>query len=115
MSVSGRLKQARKSKGYTQSRLAESIGVSRGVIANIEYNKTQPHPLVLQALCSVLDINQSWLMTGKGKMERDDLDKSDSMMTEIFNCASLLSLNERKYILDSIKVYMNHRNDIKNG
>ena len=37
-----RLNFVRKKKGYTQDSLAEAIGVSRGVIFNLEKNKTEP-------------------------------------------------------------------------
>ena len=37
-----RLNYARKNRGFTQDSLAESIGVSRGVIFNLEKNKTEP-------------------------------------------------------------------------
>lgn len=45
-----RLYYVRKSKGYTQDSLAESIGVSRGVIFNLEKNKTQPQLIVINAI-----------------------------------------------------------------
>ena len=36
MNLAFRLKKARKLRGYTQDALASAIGVSRGVISNIE-------------------------------------------------------------------------------
>ena len=41
MGIGARLKQARSSKGYTQNSLADAIGVSRGVITNIEHEKAE--------------------------------------------------------------------------
>lgn len=72
-----RLNYVRKKNGYTQSSLAESIGVSRGVIFNIEKNKTVPQAIVINAICQTLRINKDWLMRGTGKME----DTSEIMLS----------------------------------
>ena len=61
MSIAARLKLSRKSRGYTQEALAAAIGVSRGVISNIEYQKAEPQALVIHAICEVLRIDENWL------------------------------------------------------
>lgn len=65
-----RLNYARKQKGYTQESLAQTIGVSRGVIFNLEKSKTEPQAIVANAVCQVLKINKEWLMEGTGNMEQ---------------------------------------------
>ncbi len=57
-----RLKYTRKKHGYTQDSLAEIIGVSRGVIFNLEKNKTEPQSIVINAICQTLKINKNWLV-----------------------------------------------------
>ena len=42
MTLGERLALVRKEKGYTQESLGDTIGVSRGVIFNLEKNKTEP-------------------------------------------------------------------------
>lgn len=42
MTIGERLKIARKARGYTQDSLAEALGMSRGVITNIEYGGLSP-------------------------------------------------------------------------
>ena len=64
-----RLNYARKQKGYTQDSLAQTIGVSRGVIFNLEKNKTEPQAIVINAVCQILNINKEWLTDGTGDME----------------------------------------------
>ena len=59
-----RLNYARKQKGYTQDSLAQTIGVSRGVIFNLEKNKTEPQAIVINAVCQILNINKEWLTDG---------------------------------------------------
>ena len=67
--LGARLNYARRKRGYTQNSLAEEIGVSRGVIYNLEKDKTSPQPIVINAICQTLKISQNWLMTGDGEME----------------------------------------------
>ena len=62
-----RLNYARKKRGYTQDSLAETIGVSRGVIFNLEKNKTKPQTIVINAICQTLKINREWLMDEIGR------------------------------------------------
>lgn len=64
-----RLRFARKKKGYTQAILAGKIGVSRGVIFNLEKDKTEPQAIVINAVCQTLQINKDWLLYGTGEME----------------------------------------------
>lgn len=51
MTIGERLKIARKARGYTQDSLAEALGMSRGVITNIEYGRAEPQTLVIKAIC----------------------------------------------------------------
>lgn len=111
MNIASRLKQARKSRGYTQDSLANAIGVSRGVISNIEYEKSEPQALVLRAICEVLQIEEQWLVSGEGTMD-SNLAKSAQLLSEIHNAAKNLSEAEQDYILDMIKTFQKHRNNI---
>lgn len=114
MNLATRLKQARKSRGYTQDSLARAIGVSRGVISNIEYQKTEPQALVIHAICNILRIDEYWLTTGQGQMESNpNLEKSAQLLSEIYNSAKELSEHEQNYILDMIKTFQKHRETIK--
>lgn len=116
MNLALRLKQARKSKGYTQDALASAIGVSRGVISNIEYEKTEPQSLVIRAICDVLRIDENWLTSGEGQMESNpDLEKGARLLSDIYNSAKDLSEQEQDYILDMIKTFQKHRETIADG
>lgn len=113
MNLASRLKQARKSRGYTQDALASAIGVSRGVISNIEYEKTEPQALVIHAICEVLRIDENWLTSGDGQMDCiPDLGKSTRLLSDIYNSAKALSEEEQDYILDMIKTFQKHREGI---
>lgn len=99
-----RLHYVRKKKGFTQESLAESIGVSRGVIFNLEKNKTEPQAIVINAICKTLEINKDWLINGNGSMEEySDTPQSTKILAELYEVAKGLSEDEQLYLLDTIK------------
>ncbi|MCM1539777.1 MAG: helix-turn-helix domain-containing protein [Blautia sp.] len=99
-----RLTYIRKKHGYTQNSLAEAIGVSRGVIFNIEKNKTVPQAIVVNAICQTLRINREWLMRGMGKMEdTSEVVQSTKILAELYQVTKELSEDEQFYLLDIAK------------
>lgn len=107
--IGERLNYARRNSGYTQNSLAESIGVSRGVIFNLEKNKTMPQTIVVNAICQALNINSDWLLNGIGEMERQkDPARSDKVLRELYEFVSGLSEDEQLYLLDAAKA-LKHR------
>lgn len=99
-----RLHDARKKRGYTQDSLAAAIGVSRGVIFNLEKNKTEPQLIVLNALCQTLNVNREWLAEGTGQMEvSGDASQSARILAELYEVAKDLSQDEQLYLLDTVK------------
>lgn len=116
MNLASRLKQARKSRGYTQNALAVAIGASRGVISNIEYEKVEPQVLVVHAICEVLRIDENWLTSGEGSMENTpSASGSARLLSDIYNASKELSEQEQGYILDMIKMYRKHHNSSATG
>lgn len=107
--IGERLTYARKRNGYTQESLAEAIGVSRGVIFNIEKGKTEPQTIVINAICQALKINKAWLMLGTGSMvDENEASESEEILIELYDVARGLSENERLFILDTMKVLKKH-------
>ena len=99
-----RLNYARKKNGFTQDFLAESIGVSRGVIFNLEKNKSEPQAIVINAICQILKINKDWLIGGVGDMEdTSEASKSAKILAELYEVAKELSEDEQLYLLDTVK------------
>lgn len=99
-----RLNYARKKNGYTQDSLAETIGVSRGVIFNLEKNKTEPQTIVINAICQILKINKDWLLNGIGEMDdTSEASKSAKILAELYEVAKGLSEDEQLYLLDTVK------------
>lgn len=66
--VNTRISLLRKELNLSQTAFGERIGVGLGVIRNIEYNITEPKPLLLQQICKEFNVNREWLETGEGEM-----------------------------------------------
>ena len=87
-----RLHDARKRRGYTQDSLAREIGVSRGVIYNLEKGKTEPQAIVLNAVCQILKIRKDWLVNGTGEMEESAFaSQSVKILAQLYEAAQGLS------------------------
>ncbi len=99
-----RLNYVRKKNGYTQKGLGEAIGVSRGVIYNLEKNKTAPQAIVINALCQHLNVSRDWLLYNVGGMEdTSDLPLKTKILAELYQIIRELSEEEQAYLLNVAK------------
>ncbi len=65
--ISERIKEIRNSHNLSREKFGNEIGVSRGVIENIEYNRSEIKDLYIQLICKKFNINEHWLRTGEGE------------------------------------------------
>ena len=74
MDIRERIMLIRKESKLTQQAFADTIGVSVGVISNIELGRAPVTRVVGIAICSKFHIREEWLFDGVGDMyEADDL------------------------------------------
>lgn len=66
-----RLKKLREHLQMTQKQFAESIGISRPNLTNIETGKVQLADRNIKTICSVYNVNEDWLKNGNGEMFND--------------------------------------------
>lgn len=66
--VNQRIKELRQHLNLSQREFGERLGVSRGVLNNIESNVVAAKPLFIQHICSVYGIDPIWMETGEGEM-----------------------------------------------
>lgn len=112
MNVGQRLKYARRCRKMTQSELAESIGVSRGVITNIELNKVEaPQSIVTTALCRALRIDSDWLIYGEGDMDvqMGKAAEDSDMSKDLYNAIDNLTAEEQVLLLQIIRLIRNKK------
>lgn len=63
-----RIKILRKTLKLTQQAFAESLGVSRDTIANVEGGRIEIKDIFILSICREFDVNENWLRTGEGEM-----------------------------------------------
>lgn len=69
MELYERIKLLRKSKlNMTQQDFADAINISRPNIGNIEIGRVAITDRVINDICRVFDVNESWLRTGEGEI-----------------------------------------------
>lgn len=100
----------------SKNSLADTIGVSRGVIFNLEKDKTEPQTIVINAICQTLDIDKEWLLSGVGDMENTaKVHQSAKILAELYEVVKGLSEDEQLYLLDTIKAMKERLNKGNKG
>lgn len=66
--INQRILEVRKALKMSQTKFGKEIGVSRGVINNIDLNVVPAKPLLIQQICRAYNVNETWLTTGEGEM-----------------------------------------------
>ena len=118
MEVYERIKYIRKKElNMTQEEFGQALGVSRSVIANIEYNRLarpeQKEPII-KLICKQFHVNESWLRTGEGEpfaydLEEDEfssyaaeIDRNDPRLKQAILYYKKLSEKDKKLFWDFV-------------
>lgn len=92
-SINERILCLRETLNLTRKSFGERLGVSDSVIKNIDYNVTEPKPLLIQQICKEYNVDRDWLETGEGEMF---LPKTkDDAITDFF--ASVLTEDDESF------------------
>ena len=70
-SIAERIKEIRKRAGLTQREFAERIGAKQNTIAQYEIGRNTPIDPVINSICRVFNVNESWLRYGTGEMDAE--------------------------------------------
>lgn len=68
--MKNRIKQIRKESGLTQVEFGEKIGVKGNTVTNYETGLRNPTDAVLLSICREFNVNEEWLRTGEGEMNK---------------------------------------------
>ena len=86
MNFSEKLKLIRKTNKLTQANFANSIGISRGNLANIELGNVEPTQLFINCVSLMYNIDKNWL-----------LDDTNNDLSALNGSTNILSLIMDKY------------------
>lgn len=67
-SVHDRLKEIRANKRLNQSDFAKSLGIGQSTLAMLEVGKRDILDRHIKTICSIYEVNEDWLRTGRGEM-----------------------------------------------
>lgn len=65
-----RIKEIRELANMTQEEFGKKIGAARNTIANYETGNRNPSNAVITSICREFNINEEWLRTGEGEMQK---------------------------------------------
>lgn len=63
-----RIKELRKTLGFTQQEFADKIGVKRNTVATYEMGRSVPSDSAISLICREFNVSEAWLRTGEGPM-----------------------------------------------
>lgn len=70
MTIGDRIKIARKAKKLTQEKLASLVRLKQNTVACYEIGSITPSERSIADIARVLDVDEVWLVTGDGEMQR---------------------------------------------
>ena len=75
MMINDRIKEIRKSKGFTLEKFGQKIGVTKAAISKIEIGNRNVTEQMIKSICREFNVNEEWLRNGTGEMylQRDKL------------------------------------------
>lgn len=105
-----RFKILRKTKKLSQTEFGERVGVSRGVIKNIEGKLVEPKELFIKQVCKEYRVHYLWLTKGVGDM----FDESEDILLEELADEYKLDELDKKIVEVYIKLSHQERMELKN-
>lgn len=71
-------------KDIKESKLAEYLGINKSVVYAWRRRETNPPVEYLEQICTLLDIDIEWLITGKNKSTTSNLTENEKELLEHF-------------------------------
>lgn len=94
-----RIRLVRKYYNLSQTAFGAQIGVTLGVIKNLEQGKTTLSSPLFELLCSIYKVNTEWLRTGKGEMLQEQDDYIINVISQEHNLSQAATEVIRNFLL----------------
>ncbi len=111
----------RESKNWTQTQLAEKMGLSKSTMSKIESGYLKITTDKLKLLAEISGISTHYLLgitppASSAQLASVDIhDLLDSNVQNLYNDQVFLSKTDKSYINDLLAVYFSHKEDDNNG
>lgn len=103
-----RILELRKYLKLSQTEFAEKIGLKANSLSDIENNKCTITERVIILICSVYNVNETWLKSGDGEM----FNINDKKFEEFFDIYKNLNPVLQEYILNCSKQLLDAQNQL---
>lgn len=80
-----RIKQLRKTLGFTQQQFSDRLRTSRNNIAGYELGNRFPSDAAINNICREFNVNPDWLRTGEGEMFNLPVDETAAIVAELLD------------------------------
>ena len=114
MNISKKLKLLRKANNLTQADFADSIGVSRGNLANIELGKVEPTQVFINCVSLMYNIDKNWL-TDDSNSDLSALNASTNILALITDKYEQLDDKYKKFVENQINELLSMQENQKSG
>lgn len=117
--LSKRIIDLRESKNWTQTQLAEKMGLSKSTMSKIESGYRKITTDELKLLAEIFGVSTDYLLgitppASSAQLAPFDIhDLLDSNVQILYNDQGFLSKTDRSYINDLLAVYFSHKEDDK--
>lgn len=93
-----RVRILRQSLGMTQTEFGEKLGVSKGVVVNLELSRVEVKDLMINLICRTFKVNTLWLEKGEGEMLTDISDILINEIADEFNLSPIVKKTVANYL-----------------
>lgn len=66
--IGKRIREVRKNQGLTQAEFGAQIGIKGNTVTGYENGTRRPSDAIINSICLVFGVDQTWLRTGEGEM-----------------------------------------------
>lgn len=112
MQIAEKIRLLRKANNLTQAAFAESIGISRGNLANIELGKVQPTPVFINCVSLMYNVERAWL-TDDEKDDLSVLNGSAGMLARLIEKYEMLDDAYKKFVENQISQLLEMQDENK--
>lgn len=109
MNFADKLKLIRKKNKMTQAEFAESIGISRGNLANIERGIVKPTQIFINCVSLMYHIDKEWLLDDTND-DLSVLNEDTNLISTIVSKYNLLDDEYKKFVENQINELLKMQN-----
>jgi transcriptional regulator with XRE-family HTH domain len=102
--ITDRLKEIRQYYKLSIREFSKEISYSHGVYGQVEHGDKQPTDRIIKLITSRFNVNEEWLLTGKGKMFGSS--PKDIRLEKILDTYNIIDDTYKEFLLEQSKLLL---------